>query len=153
MLKRLLERGRLVVLIPCVTLLVSGVLLGLYGTYLAVEAVVRAVAEPEARDVTVFVPKFFGVIDVYLLAVVVYIFAVGLYELFIGELDVPAWLSIETMDELKAKLASVVILFVAIAFVKVLVDWRNPHETLQFGIATGILMTALILYYKSKESR
>ena len=58
---------------------------------------------------------------------------------------------IETVDELKAKLASVVILFVAIAYVKLLVEWRNPVETLLFGAATGILIAVLIQYYKAKE--
>ena len=78
-------------------------------------------------------PMFFSVIDVFLLSMVLYIFALGLYEFFIGKLNVPPWLSIETVDELKAKLASVVILFVAIAYVKVLVDWKNPVDTLLFG--------------------
>ena len=55
------------------------------------------------------------------------------------------------MDELKARLASVVILFVAIAYVKVLVDWRNPQETLLFGISTGILIFGLVHYYRAKE--
>lgn len=54
-------------------------------------------------------------------------------------------------DELKAKLASVVILFVAIAYVKLLVDWQKPVETLLFGAAAGILMMVLIQYYKAKE--
>ena len=135
MLKRLLEKRALVVAVPIATLFVSAILFGLYGTWLAVQAVAAAVTDPSRRGVMEFVPSFFGVVDVYLLTVVLYVFAVGLYELFIGKLDVPGWLSIETLDELKAKLASVVILFVAIAFVKYLVDFRNPTETLMFGDA------------------
>ena len=34
-------------------------------------------------------PKFFAVIDVFLLSMVLYIFALGLYELFVGKLNVP----------------------------------------------------------------
>jgi len=153
MLKKLLEKRAFVVGLPIVTLFVSAIVFGFYGTWLAVQAVATAVTDPSQRGVMEFVPRFFGVVDVYLLTVVLYVFAVGLYELFIGKLDVPGWLSIETLDELKAKLASVVILFVAIAFVKYLVDFRNPTETLMFAIATGILMVALTLYYQSKEHR
>lgn len=151
MLKKLLEKGALVVALPIATLFVSSVLFGLYGTWLAAEAAWHALADPGKRGVTELVPQFFGVVDVYLLTVVLYVFAVGLHELFIGELAVPKWLSIETLDELKAKLASVVILFVAIAFVKYLVDFRNPTETLLFAIATGILMASLTLYYRTKS--
>jgi uncharacterized membrane protein YqhA len=151
MLKKLLEKRAFVVGLPIVTLFVSAIIFGFYGTWLAVQAVAIAVIDPSQRGVMEFVPRFFGVVDVYLLTVVLYVFAVGLHELFIGKLDVPNWLSIETLDELKAKLASVIILFVAIAFVKYLVDFRNPTETLMFAIATGILMVALTLYYQSKE--
>ena len=132
MLKRLLEHGGLVVIVPIITLFISAIFFGLYGAYLAVEAGIKFFTTPEYRDVMLLVPKFFSDIDVFLLSMVLYIFAVGLYELFIGKLNVPEWLRIETVDELKAKLASVVILFVAIAYVKLLVEWRNPVETLRY---------------------
>jgi len=151
MLKKLLERGGLVVVVPIITLFISAIFFGFYGAYLAIEAGIKFFIYPEYRDVTVLAPKFFSDIDVFLLAMVLYIFALGLYELFIGKLNVPPWLSIETVDELKAKLASVIILFVAIAYVKVLVEWQNPVDTLLFGAATGILIAVLIQYYKAKE--
>ncbi len=151
MLKRSLERGSLVVVLPVVTLFISAILFGLYGTWLALETGYKFVISPEYREVTVLAPRFFSLIDVFLLSMVSYIFALGLYELFIGKLSVPPWLSIETVDELKAKLASVIILFVAIAYVKLLVDWTNALDTLLFGAATGILITVLIQYYKAKE--
>ncbi len=51
----------------------------------------------------------------------------------------------------KVNLRQVVILFVAIAYVKLLVEWQNAVETLLFGAATGILIAVLIQYYKAKE--
>jgi uncharacterized membrane protein YqhA len=152
MLKKLLERGGLVVIVPVITLFISAILCGLYGAYLAVETIIGFFTNPEYRDATVLALRFFSDIDVFLLSIVLYIFALGLYELFIGKLNVPPWLSIETVDELKAKLASVLILFVAIAYVKLLVGWQNAVETLLFGAATGILIAVLIQYYKAKEA-
>jgi uncharacterized membrane protein YqhA len=152
MLRKLLERGGLVVIVPIVTLFISAILFGLYGTYLAVATFVDAVSKPEYFEVTKFVPRFFSVIDVYLLAMVLYIFALGLYELFVGKMDVPEWLKIETVEQLKATLASVVILFVAISFVKVLVDWKKPVDTLLFAASTGIFIAALVFYYKAKSA-
>jgi uncharacterized membrane protein YqhA len=150
MLKRILQQGALVVLLPVVTLFISSILFGVYGTYLVVELIYQAFVSPEYREVTRLVTKFFSVVDVYLLAMVLYIFALGLYELFVGRLDVADELKIETVDQLKAKLASVVILFVAIAFTKELVEWKNPLETLLFGVSSGVLMAVLIQYYKAK---
>jgi uncharacterized membrane protein YqhA len=108
MLAKLLERGGLVVIIPIITLFISAILFGLYGAYLAIETGIKFFIYPEYREVTVLAPKFFSVIDVFLLSMVLYIFALGLYELFVGKLDVPPWLSIETVDELKAKLGIVI---------------------------------------------
>ena len=150
-LKTLLEKSPAVVVMPIATLWVSAILFGFYGAGLAVVAIRKAVTSPEGRDVTVLVPSFFSVIDAFLLAMVLYLFAVGLYSLFVGPLDLPENLRIRTVDELQARLASVVILFVAIAYVKVLVDWRNPQETLLFGISTGILIFGLVHYYRAKE--
>ena len=148
--RALLERSWLVVTVPVVTLFVGAVAFGLFGTYLAVESALKAFRSAEGRDMTVLGPNVFSVIDVYLLSMILYIFALGLYSLFVGELSLPEWLRIRTVDELKAQLASVVVLFVAIAYVKVLVDWRNPQETLMFGVATGILIFSLVHYYKAK---
>jgi uncharacterized membrane protein YqhA len=151
MLKKLLERSELVIIIPVITLFLSAIVFGVYGAYLTIETGIKFFTTPEQREVVELVSKFLSVIDMFLLAMVLYLFALGLYELFIGKLNVPPWLSIESVDELKAKLASVVILFVAIAYVKLLVDWKNPVETLLFGAATGILIAVLIQYYKAKE--
>jgi uncharacterized membrane protein YqhA len=150
MLKRILQQGGLVVILPVITLFISAILFGVYGTYLAIVTFVDALTKPEYFEVTKFVPRFFSVIDVYLLAMVLYIFALGLYELFVGKLEVPEWLKIETVEQLKAKLASVVILFVAISFVKVLVDWKNPIDTLLLAASTGIFVVALVTYYRAK---
>lgn len=152
MLKRILQQGGLVVTLPIITLFISSILFGVYGTYLAIETVINALSKPEYLEVTSLATKFFSVIDVYLLSLVMYLFALGLYELFVDVMDVPAWLKIESVDELKAKLASVIVLFVAIAFTKLLVEWQNPVETLLFSAATGILMLVLIQYYKAKEA-
>jgi len=89
MFKRLLERGWLVVIVPVITLFFSAILFGLYGTYLAIETGYKFFVYPEYREVTELAPKFFSVIDVFLLSMVLYIFALGLYELFVGKLNVP----------------------------------------------------------------
>lgn len=87
-----------------------------------------------------------AILDAFLLAVVLYIFAVGLYELFIGEIEVPSWLVIRNLDDLKKKLISVIILVMAVTFVEHLVQWKRPEDTLMFGAATALVVTSLMLY-------
>lgn len=85
-------------------------------------------------------------LDAFLLAIVLYIFAVGLYELFIGPVDLPAWLRIRSLDALKVKLVNVIALFMGVTFVEHLVEWRDPPGTLLFGAAVAVVLAALVLF-------
>lgn len=85
-------------------------------------------------------------LDAFLLAIVLYIFGVGLYELFIGPVDLPAWLQIRSLDALKVKLVNVIALFMGVTFVEHLVEWRDPLGTLLFGTAVAVVLAALVLF-------
>lgn len=87
-----------------------------------------------------------GGLDAFLLAIVLYIFAVGLYELFIGPVDLPAWLRVRSLDALKVKLANVIALFMVVTFVEHLAEWRDPLGTLLFGAAVAVVLAALLLF-------
>ncbi|MCS7262607.1 MAG: YqhA family protein [Aquificaceae bacterium] len=149
--KAFVERGKAIAILPALSLFVSAVFLGFYGVYLSIETLFKVFTDKEYLDTAVLSTKFIAVMDIHLLSVILYIFAVGLYELFVGKLDVPNWLKIESIDQLKAKLASVVILILAITFTKNVVKWKDPVDTLLFGIAIAVVVGVLILYYKVKE--
>ena len=145
------ERGKAIAILPAFSLFISAVFLGFYGVYLSFEILNKVFTEPEYLDTAILSTKFIAVMDIHLLSVILYIFAVGLYELFEGKLNVPDWLKIESIDQLKAKLASVVILILAITFTKHVVKWNGPFETLLFGVAIAVVIGVLIFYYKVKE--
>jgi len=145
------EKGKAIAVLPALSLFISAVFLGFYGVYLSFETLYKVFTDPEYLDSAILSTKFIAVMDIHLLSVILYIFAVGLYELFVGKLNVPDWLKIESIDQLKAKLASVIILILAITFTKNVVKWKEPVETLLFGIAIAIVVGMLIFYYKVKE--
>jgi len=151
MLKKLLENGKAIALLPSLSLFVGAVFLGLYGIYVLFETLYKVLTDQSARDTAVLATKFISVMDIHLLSVILYIFAVGLYELFVGELKLAPWLKIETIDQLKSKLASVIVLILAITFTKNLVEWKNPLDTLLFGLAVSAVIGVLIFYYKIKS--
>ena len=70
--------------------------------------------------------------DIFLIATVLFIFAMGMYELFIEKINLPEWLIINNLHDLKAKLSSVIILVMGITFLKHLVEWTDPQGTLYF---------------------
>ena len=84
--------------------------------------------------------------DKFLIATGLYIFAVGMYELFIGELSMPAWLKVRSLHEVKSRLSAIIILVMAIVFLEHLVEWKDPQGTLYFGIAVAVVTAALIAF-------
>jgi len=94
-----------------------------------------------------------AVIDSYILAVILYIFSVAMYELFIGKLTLPEWLAIKDLDDLKKKLSSVIVLMLAVTFLEHLVKWEKPQDTLMFAVAIAVVIFSLIFYMKLKEKK
>ncbi len=90
-------------------------------------------------------------LDSVLMAIILYIFSIALYELFIGKLEVPEWLAVKNLDGLKEKLASVVILILAVTFLKHLVEWKDALDTFLFGLAIAAVLIALVFYMKHKK--
>ncbi len=84
--------------------------------------------------------------DTFLIATVLFIFAMGMYELFFGDVSLPAWLVIRNLHDLKVKLSSVVILVMGIIFLEHLVEWKDPQGTLFFGIGVTVVSASLIAF-------
>jgi uncharacterized membrane protein YqhA len=104
----------------------------------------------ESFEGSVLTAHFVSLLDTFLLAVILYIFAVALYELFIGEVKLPDWLIIKDLDGLKKKLSSVIALMLAVTFLEHLTEWTDPKGTLMFAVAVAAVIFALIFYMKTE---
>jgi uncharacterized membrane protein YqhA len=85
-------------------------------------------------------------IDLFLLGTVLYIIAVGLYELFIDPgLPMPGWLRISTLDDLKERLLGVVAVLLAVTFLGSAVTWNGGSDILALGVAVGVVIGVISL--------
>jgi uncharacterized membrane protein YqhA len=96
-----------------------------------------------------------GAVDLYLMAIVMFIFGFGLYELFISEIDVAKGgaskiLEINSLDELKDKLAKVIVMVLVVSFFKRILHtpYEGAVEMLYF--AGSILALSIGLYFMHK---
>ncbi len=97
-----------------------------------------------------------GAVDLYLIAVVLLLFSFGLYELFISNIDAAEKsesskiLQIHSLDQLKDKLAKVIVMVLVVSFFKRVLHttYGSPLELLYF--AGAILALALGLYFLHK---
>jgi uncharacterized membrane protein YqhA len=96
-----------------------------------------------------------GAVDLYLMAIVMFIFGFGLYELFISEIDVAKGgaskiLEIHSLDQLKDKLAKVIVMVLVVSFFKRVLHtpYEGAIEMLYF--AGSILALSIGLYFLHK---
>jgi uncharacterized membrane protein YqhA len=92
-------------------------------------------------------------IDTFLLATVILVFAVGLWELFVGDLDLPDWLEIHSLDDLKRKLTDVIVLVVAIKSFEKLTAAKKPLDALTYAGAGALIIVGLVLSSAVQLSR
>lgn len=99
-----------------------------------------------------------GSIDGFLLATILLIFALGLYEIFISDIDTAktnskggSVLVINTLDDLKNKLAKVILMILVVTFfeVSLTIAFTGVLDLVYF--AMGILMVSLALYFTNKQ--
>lgn len=101
------------------------------------------------------------VIDGYLLATVLLIFALGLYELFISKIDeasesetASGVLLINSLDDLKARLAKVILMILIVRYFEHVVNmtFETPLDILYLALGISFIGLALYLTHKSDES-
>jgi uncharacterized membrane protein YqhA len=149
-LKTLLEKSKYLILLAVIPSLLASASAFVWGMIKAVKVIISIFADIGAE--TSFTVSLIELMDIFLIATVLFIFAVGIYELFIGKLALPEWLVIHNLHDLKVKISSVVIMVMGIIFLKHLVEWQDPQGTLFFGLGVTIVSAALIAfsYFGSK---
>lgn len=86
------------------------------------------------------------VADTFLVATVLLVFAISLYELFIGDLAVPDWMVVRNLLDLEAKLAGVIVLVLAVKFLEKLMEAKNAIDTLYTALAIAVVSAVLISF-------
>ena len=97
-----------------------------------------------------------GAVDLYLIGIVLLIFAFGVYELFISKIDIAHegdkhnLLEITSLDELKSKLVKVIIMVLIVSFFRTVLStsFQTPLEMLYLGLA--ILAVAASTFFMGK---
>ena len=144
MFKRILEGSRYMVLVGVVSSLAASLAAFMWGFLKTLHVIMELVATGGQNPLTVVM--LIELMDKFLIAVGLYIFAVGLYELFIEELDLPNWLKVHDLHDIKTRLSHVLLLVLPVTFLQHLVEWIEPLATLYFAISVTLVMGALIAF-------
>jgi uncharacterized membrane protein YqhA len=131
--ERSLMLSRSLALIPVVVLTLAGAGAFVYGAALFVHSAAEIIVHP--FPVGNKIGLFLLVVDLFLVGATMLIAAIGFYELFISRIsagrqhDLPDWLVMHDLDELKARVVSMLVLVAAASFVNVVVDFHGAATT------------------------
>jgi len=165
--ERLLWGSRLIVLLAVVASLVVAIGMFFVSTVDVIGLVGHMAHYPAAHGAervelrSTIVAHVVEVVDGYLLAAIMLIFSLGLYELFISRIEAAEGsefaarvLLIQSLDDLKDRLAKVVLLILVVKFFEyaLQLSFKTPLDLLYLSV--GILLVSAALYLtKGKEPK
>ena len=154
MLSRFLASSRYMVMLAVLGAFVGSVVLFIYGTYESIYVLVRLISNWYDFTVTgkELLVTFISIVDYFLVATVLYLIALGLYELFIDDrIPVPSWAEIHNLDDLKEKLLAGVVVVLAVFFLSQVVSWTGGIDLLYLGLGIAAIIAALKYFLSGRE--
>jgi uncharacterized membrane protein YqhA len=93
------------------------------------------------------------VIDLLLVAITLLLVGLGLWELFVSDLELPEWLVFHDLGSLKVKIGELLILVLAIKFLELLVSKTPALDLLYYALAVSVVMAVLIAFITLRAER
>jgi len=153
---KLLASSRYLIILAVIGSFVAGTVLLIFDVFDTIQlvALLDDSFENPAKGGKLLMIEAIQLVDLYLVAVVMYLIALGLFELFIDDrLDLPDWLEIHGINDLKEILISVIMVVMAVYFLSVVLSWeKGDNSILYLGGGIAVMIFALT-YFISQHSK
>ena len=150
MLRKLLEAGRFLLVLPVIGSLLLTAAVVVMGLGLILVRGWDLLGNPEFNDKTakVLSVAVIRAIDLFLVGAIGYISAVGIYKLFISQKEEQLLkrIKIENLADLENKIIGVVVAALAVAFLGTAVEATEAQTILYAGVGTALVIAALCLF-------
>ncbi|WP_457642317.1 YqhA family protein [Persephonella sp.] len=165
--ERILWESRLMIFLAVIASIFAAFVLVLIGTFEILYVIKSSVKLFASKDVfdefyKYAIKHIVTAVDIYLISTVLLIFGIGLYELFISKIDYieqeeksSKILEIHTLDQLKEKLAKVILMVLIVTFFKYAIDfqYKDIKSLLYLSIGIALISLSIYLMHKGKEKK
>ena len=140
--------------IIAVVAVVASIVLAIGVEYFAVAQTIKnldeiAIGNSGEDDV---VKEVIKTLDLVLLGVIFFTIAAALFELFVADIDnLPDWLIIKDLDDLKTMMIKMIIVVMAISFTGKIITWDGETDILYYGVGLAVVIAALSFFLLVKE--
>ena len=153
---RILSGTRYLVVLPVLGLAIAASVFFVFGgiglirllvdlTIETIGALSGATHETTGAEKGVIIFEVVEFVHLFLVGTVLYITAVGLYQLFVHEIRFPDWLQIDTTEELETNLIGVTVVVLAVNFMGAVLV-RGTDNLIQYGAGIALPIAALGLF-------
>jgi uncharacterized membrane protein YqhA len=165
LIEKILWKSRFMVFLAVICAIISAlimIILGCIEVAKVLSEFLNAFQTPEGFDSfsKSSVSHLVSAIDDYLIGTVFLIFGIGLYELFISKIDIAEndetsskVLIIHDLDQLKEKIAKVVIMVLIVTFFKYAINFKYDEMINLLYLSIGILLIAVSIYLTHKSPK
>ncbi|NPA58337.1 MAG: YqhA family protein [Aquificae bacterium] len=159
----LLWESRLMIFLAVIASVAAAFVLVLIGTYDIYLVIKDATAMFSSKEYfkefhKEAIKHIVSAVDVYLISTVLLIFGLGLYELFISKIDPmekdtksSQILVVHTLDQLKEKLAKVILMVLIVTFFKYAIEFKYDDIKNLLFLSIGVFLISLSIYFMHKS--
>ncbi|HJY63040.1 MAG TPA: YqhA family protein [Ignavibacteria bacterium] len=163
--ENILWKSRFMVFLAVISAIISAfimIIMGCLEVFSVINEIFQSFTNPDAYEgfSKTAVSHLVSAIDDYLIGTVFLIFGIGLYELFISKIDIAEKdetssrvLIIHDLDQLKEKIAKVVIMVLIVTFFKYAVNINYSEMINLLYLSIGILLIAVSIYLTHNTHR
>lgn len=148
---RFIARIRYLVLIPVVGLAIASGILFVIGGIDLIRFLLTFITEMGGAhtDENIIV-EIVEIVHLFLVGTVLFLTSIGLYELFIQPLPLPAWIKTHNIEELELNLVGLTVVVIAVNFLSVIFEEKGINIS-YYGIGYALPIAALAYFMKVRS--
>ena len=146
MIRDILGTSRFLIILAVLGTFAASATLQVFGLLRVVAVIVELIRVGDVSSAAAksLIADTVSIIDIFLIGTVLFVISAGLYQLFVQRgISLPAWLRIESLDDLKDNLTEVIVVAILVAFLGQAVEWTGDVTILAFGLAVGAVIVAV----------